>query len=24
VTDDTGRRLCTARLTNLILDKPHG
>jgi 1,4-dihydroxy-2-naphthoyl-CoA hydrolase len=23
VTDDTGRRLCTARLTNLILDKPH-
>jgi 1,4-dihydroxy-2-naphthoyl-CoA hydrolase len=24
VTDDEGRRLCTARLTNLILDTPHG
>jgi 1,4-dihydroxy-2-naphthoyl-CoA hydrolase len=24
VTDEDGRRLCTARLTNLILDKPHG
>jgi 1,4-dihydroxy-2-naphthoyl-CoA hydrolase len=24
VTDEEGRRLCTARLTNLILDKPQG
>jgi 1,4-dihydroxy-2-naphthoyl-CoA hydrolase len=24
VTDEEGRRLCTARLTNLILDTPHG
>jgi 1,4-dihydroxy-2-naphthoyl-CoA hydrolase len=24
VTDEEGRRLCTARITNLILEKPHG